>query len=77
MREKAGLELPISVMSGRELVAPNDIVKKYVEERGTDTEELSFVYFLDGNESTGIALSAAEEAFMLSYLRPKFSALQE
>jgi Permuted papain-like amidase enzyme, YaeF/YiiX, C92 family len=77
MRDKKGIQLPTAVVSGMELVAPNDIVRKFTEERGTEHEELSFAYFLDGNEKTLRANAATEEAFRASFLRPKFSVLQE
>lgn len=77
MRAKAGITFPTSVVSGMELVAPNDIMKKFVEERSMNERDLSFVYFLDGIEAQGVARIANEAAFVESYSRPKFSFLQE
>ena len=77
MNEKSGIILPTSVVSGMELVAPNDIVKKFVEERGSDAPELTFAYFLDARETDGHAFISDEKAFIESFKRPKFSALQE
>jgi hypothetical protein len=52
-------------------------VRKFVEERGTEKEEITFAYFLDGNEKMLSASPSGEEVFAMSYLRPKFSILQE
>lgn len=74
---KGGVIFPTSVITGREIVSPNDIMKKFVEEYGTEKQVLDFVYFLDGNEATGVAKPAPAEAFIESYTRPKYSFLQE
>jgi hypothetical protein len=77
LQEKAGITFPTSVVAGREIVSPLDVVKKFVTEKGTPEQELSFVYFLDGNEETLTASIAPEETFIESYARPKFSVLQQ
>ncbi len=74
---KNGVMFPTSVVTGREIVSPNDIMKKFVEEYGTEKQVLDFVYFLDGNEATGVAKPASAEVFIKSYTRPKYSFLQE
>lgn len=74
---KEGVAFPTSVVTGREIVAPNDIMKKFVDEYGTEKQELSFVYFLDGNEVTGKATPVGVEKFIESYSRQKYSFLQE
>ncbi len=74
---KDGVIFPTSVVTGREIVSPNDIMKKFVDEYGTEEQELSFVYFLDGNEVMGKATSVGVEKFIESYSRQKYSFLQE
>ena len=74
---KEGVVFPTSVVTGREIVSPNDIMKKFASEYGTEEQELSFVYFLDGNEVTGTAQPADVKTFIESYARPKYSFLQE
>ncbi len=75
--QKAGITLPTSVVAGKEIVAPQDIVMKFVTENKNTNPELSFVYFLDSKETTGIATIANEQDFIESYSRPKYSFLQE
>lgn len=72
---RPGLTFPRSIVSGRELIAPNDIVKQYAT-KAVGESGLSFVYFLDGVEEEGVARRQLEAAFQTSYLRPKFSFLQ-
>ncbi len=77
LRDKEGISFPTSVVTGKEIVSPLDIVKKFVTEDNTPQQELSFVYFLDGNEETQTVTVANEEAFKESFTRPKFSFLQQ
>lgn len=74
---KPGLTFALTETSGRKIVSPNDMVKKFYEERGTPEQELDFVYFIDGNESLKKAFVKDEEAFLSSWTRSKFSHLQE
>lgn len=75
--EKKGLHFELTMTSGRKIVSPNDMVKKYYEEIGKGDRELDFVYFLDGNEELGKAFVKDEKAFMLTWQRPKYSWYQE
>lgn len=75
--QKAGITLPTSVVAGKEIVAPQDIVMKFVNERADPNPELSFIYFLDGKETTGTVTIASEKDFIESYSRPKYSFLQK
>ncbi len=75
--EKKGLHFELTMTSGRKIVSPNDMVEKYYEERGKENRELDFVYFLDGNEKLGRAFVKDEEAFKLTWQRPKYSWYQE
>lgn len=76
LENKAGVIFPTSVVTGKEIVSPLDIVKKFVTEEDTAKQELSFVYFLDGNEETQTVSISDKETFKESYTRPKFSFLQ-
>lgn len=75
--EKKGLHFELTMTSGRKIISPNDMVKKYYNERGKENRELDFVYFLDGNEESGKAFVKDEEAFSLTWQRPKYSWFQE
>ncbi len=74
---KKGVRFELSVTSGRKMISPNDMVKKYFEEKGTAEQELDFIYFIDGNENLGSAFVKDETSFSTSWTRPKFSKLQE
>ncbi|MEZ4104166.1 MAG: YiiX/YebB-like N1pC/P60 family cysteine hydrolase [Candidatus Paceibacterota bacterium] len=74
---KSGLHFDLTISSGRKIVSPNDMVKKFYEERGIVDQELEFVYFIDGNEELKNATPKYENAFMTSWTRSKFSSLQE
>ncbi|MEK7538834.1 MAG: YiiX/YebB-like N1pC/P60 family cysteine hydrolase [Patescibacteria group bacterium] len=76
-RDKKGVSFKLSLTSGRNMVSPNDMVKKFYEERGTEHRELDFVYFIDGNETLKKAFVKDENAFAASWTRPKFSTFQE
>ena len=75
--QKAGITLPTSVVAGKEIVAPQDIVMKFVNENDAENPELSFVYFLDGQEKSNTVTIASEQDFIESYSRPKYSFLQK
>lgn len=72
-----GLTLPLTRTSGRLMISPNAFVEKFYNEHGTDTQELDFVYFIDGNESLQKAFVQDENAFLTSWTRSKFSNLQD
>jgi uncharacterized protein YycO len=74
--EKQGLQMETSVVNGRPIVSPFDIATKYVTERGTDAQELQFVYFLRSTESTDEAYVSDESTFVESLTWSKFSFLQ-
>ncbi|MBP9760609.1 MAG: hypothetical protein KBD24_04605 [Candidatus Pacebacteria bacterium] len=75
--EKHGLHFSTSLMNGRKIVTPLAIADKYVLERGTSNQELSFVYFLRGSEATQVASSAGEGEFIKTIGWSKFTFLQE
>ncbi len=74
---KKGVSFELAITSGRKMISPNDMVKKFFEENGTAKKELDFVYFIDGNENLGRAFVKDEASFSTSWTRPKFSKLQE
>lgn len=75
--DKMGITFKLGVTSGRKMVSPNDMVKKFYDEKGTEKQELDFVYFIDGNESLERAFTKDENSFSTSWTRPKFSKFQE
>jgi hypothetical protein len=75
--DRRGIVFPASVVTGREVVAPTDILRHYVAGLESAEPPLQFVYFLDGNERTGTARVSDEAAFRSTLTRPKFSFLQE
>lgn len=52
---------------------PNDIVKKYSQEYGTEQHELTFVWFIDTKSRTWENFLQTEQAFRDSYRRSKLS----
>jgi F0F1-type ATP synthase assembly protein I len=75
--DKAGLYFETSLVNGRPIVSPFDIAKKYVAEKDSVDQELSFVYFIRSNEKTGLADVSDEATFVDSLNWSKFSFLQE
>ncbi len=75
--DKRGLRFETSTVNGRSIVSPLDIAEKYVQERGTPEAELSYIYFLRGDESAGIARPATESEFVDSLSWSKFSFFQQ
>ncbi|MCC2631251.1 MAG: protein tyrosine phosphatase [Candidatus Paceibacter sp.] len=74
---KKGLNFELRMTSGRKIVSPTDMVRKYSEERSNPDRELDFVYFIDGNEELKKAIVKDEEAFAQSWSRQKYSWFQE
>ena len=58
--------------AGRMLLPPNEIVRKFDVEKGTDGQELDFVCFLEGRESKGIAVDSTEASFRDSHARSRW-----
>lgn len=74
---KKGLTFELKMTSGRKILSPTDMVKKFSDERGRGDRELDFVYFIDGNEELKKAFVKDEEAFVHSWNRPKYSWFQD
>lgn len=70
--EKTGISFPLSVMNGRTIMTPVDIAKKFRSEFESNQAEFDFVYFLDGNEETGIATKKDAKEFIGTLDRPKY-----
>lgn len=68
-----GVPFTLEITSGRKMVSPNNMVKKFADENGTDHQVLDFVYFFDADEEKGIAYPSTVEAFSESWKRSKFS----
>lgn len=75
--EKHGLHFTTSLVNGRKIVSPLDMANKFIQERGTTMAELSFVYFLRGNEATQSASVGSEDEFIKSVSWSKFSFFQK
>jgi hypothetical protein len=74
---KKGLNFVTSLVSGRKMVTPLDIAKKFVIEESLENQELSFVYFLKGNEVEAKSTIATKEEFLDSINWSKFTFLQK
>ncbi len=68
-----GVSFMLEITSGRKMVSPNNMVKKFADENGTDQQVLDFVYFFDADEEKGIAYPSTASAFSESWKRSKFS----
>jgi len=65
---KAGLVLDVNqAAAGRYVIYPNTIAETFARERGRDDAQLSFVYFLHGDEQRGRAVVASEAEFGRSH----------
>ncbi|MFN7139867.1 MAG: YiiX/YebB-like N1pC/P60 family cysteine hydrolase, partial [Limisphaerales bacterium] len=67
------IDLPLVEVMGRKTLPPTEIVRKFVEERGTTNAQLRFVAFLDGEESAGKARFRDEGAFAETIHRPSLT----
>ena len=75
--DREGIDFELITMSGRQMIPPNLMVRKFDEEYGTDKAQLDFVLFMDGNEEMGKAVRRDVDAFRESWKRPKWSAMQD
>jgi len=60
---------------GRIGIMPNHLVRQFDENYGTDTQQLDFVLFYDGNEKMGKSLPSSLEQFRQSWRRPDWYVL--
>jgi len=67
-----GLHLPLVDMLGRKLTPPNEIVRQFDQNFGTDQQQVDLVLFYDGIESEKQARASSLEEFRKSWRRPKW-----
>jgi hypothetical protein len=72
-----GLKLPLERVVGRMTLGPNTIVRLFDEQHGSDTQQMTFAWFLDGREKQRSAVLADVGAFRSSHLRPKWDVVQQ
>jgi hypothetical protein len=63
---------PLPTVVGRVTLPPNDIVARFDAEYGTEDQQLDFVAFLDGDETSKTARAATVQDLRSSWLRPKW-----
>ncbi len=71
------MNFKLNTISGRKVVSPTDMVKKFFEKNNQADKELSFVYFIDGNEKLEKAFVKGEKEFLTTLARPKYDWVQE
>lgn len=76
-RGKAGLNIPLARVCGRDTLPPNDLVRLFDQEAGKDARQFDFVFFLDGVERGKLAVERAEKEFRASWRRPKWDIAQK
>ena len=65
------------MISGRLMLPPNLLVKKFDEEYGEPAQQLDFVLFLEGNEALQTVVQRERIDFRRSWKRPKWDVAQE
>lgn len=75
--KQTGLLLPLTEVMGRKTLPPNDIIRTFDQQYGTAQQQMDFVAFLDGRESTGSAIVATEADLRASWRRPKWDLSQQ
>jgi hypothetical protein len=74
--DRRGLHFSLETASGRQVLPPNSIVRKFDRELGTPAQELDFVLFLDGSEAQRQAYDRDGDALRQSWRRPKWDLAQ-
>ncbi|MBI3038363.1 hypothetical protein HYY75_04815, partial [bacterium] len=64
---KSGVHFPLKDYMGKKILRADLIVEKFAKEAGTRNAELSFVYFLKGDEKAKKALVSDESTFKESF----------
>ena len=75
--EKTGRGFGLARTSGRFVLPPNNIVRRFDEEFGAEDAALEFVLFLDGSEKDGRAYPADAATFRETWRRPKWDIAQK
>ncbi len=73
---KGGLSFELTKTSGRLVLPPNDIAKKYDQEASREDRELDFVAYYEGSETEQRAIERTEADFRASWRRPKWDIAQ-
>lgn len=71
-----GVNFTLVTTSGRLVLPPNNIIRKFDEEFGKPEAELDFVLFFDGNEQEQRAIERGAEELRASWRRPKWDVAQ-
>jgi uncharacterized protein YycO len=74
--DRQGLRFALETTSGRQVLPPNSIIRKFDRELGTPAQELDFVLFLDGSEARRQAYDRDGDALRQSWRRPKWDLAQ-
>jgi hypothetical protein len=74
---KEGLKYETSMNMGREVLTPVDIAKDFDLTYNTSDQQLDFVIFYDGIEEEGIAVKRGVEVFRTTWMRDKWSFMQQ
>lgn len=74
--EHKGVRFNLVTTSGRLVLPPNNIIRKFDEEYGKPEAELDFVLFFDGNEEEQRAIERGAEELRASWRRPKWDVAQ-
>ncbi len=64
------IDFPLVSIMGRKTLPATDIIQSFAESRGTKSQSMDFVFFLDSNAKTGETWFADEEALIRSNSRP-------
>ena len=74
--KRKGIVLPLTTVMGRLTLPPNDIVRMFDQQLDTPGQQLAFVAFLDGRESSHAAVVATQADLRASWRRPKWDLSQ-
>lgn len=67
-----GLNFPLTVMLGRQVMPANLIARQFDEQFGTEKQQSDLLVFLDGRERDKLAVPASLAEFRESWRRPKW-----
>ena len=73
---KDGVTFSLVTTSGRLVLPPNDIARKYDQEADTDARQLDFVAYFEGSEADQRAFERSEVDFRSTWRRPKWDIAQ-
>jgi hypothetical protein len=75
--DQQGLNLPLTVVVGRPVLTPNNLVRYFDKTYDKDDRPFDFVLFLDGNIKTGRAKEGDVKSLRNSWKRPKWHILKK